>query len=147
MVDRDVVEVLHRLIETCRDAERGFKAAAEAVGDPALERLFLTYAEQRRQFAQELKDEVHRLGGDPPRGGSVLGALHRAVINVRAAVSPQDARAVLLEAQRGEEAAVGAYEDALARASFPADVRAVVERQARLVREACDRLRDLDRAA
>jgi uncharacterized protein (TIGR02284 family) len=147
MLDQELESVLHRLIETCRDAERGFRTAAEAVSDPALERLFVTYAQQRREFARELEDELHRLGGDPPRGGSVLGALHRAVINLRAAVSGRDERAVIVETERSEGAARRSYEDALARASLPADVRTVIDRQARHVREAHDRLRDLDRAA
>ena len=147
MIDEDVVAVLHRLIETCRDAERGFKTAAESVSDPAVQRLFLTYARQRREFARELGDEVHRLGGAPPRGGSLLGALHRTVINIRAAVSGRDERAVLQEAARGEEAALSAYEDVLRRAGVRAEVRTVIERQALRVRDALERLRDLDRAA
>jgi uncharacterized protein (TIGR02284 family) len=91
---------------------------------------------------------VRRLGGETaPRRGSVAGALHRALINVRAAISGRDEEAVIAEAERGEDAAVAAYEDALRHAALPADVRAVIARHAARVKEAHERLGDLKRAA
>jgi uncharacterized protein (TIGR02284 family) len=146
MANDDVIDTLGRLIETCRDAERGFRAAADAVRDPALERLFSAYARQRAAFAQELEVEARRLGGAPPRRGSVAGALHRAFINLRAAISGRDEGAVIAEAERGEAAAVATYAAAL-RAVLPPEVGAVVARQAARVKEGHDRLRDLKRAA
>lgn len=143
----DVIETLNTLIETCRDAERGFRAAADAVTDPALKRLFTAYAQQHAEFAQELEAEVQRLGGTPQRRGSVAGALHRALMNVRAAISGRDERAVIAEAERGEDAAMSTYREALQIASLPADVRAAIARQAARVEEAHDRLGDLKRAA
>jgi uncharacterized protein (TIGR02284 family) len=142
-----VVETLNTLIETSRDAENGFHAAAEVVDDPSIKRLFSAYAQQRAEFAQELEAEVRRLGGAPQQSGSVAGTLHRAVMNIRAAVSGRDERAVIAEAERGENAAVGAYEAALRRPELPADIRARISRQAARVKEAHDRLRDLKRAA
>ena len=147
MPNDDVLETLHRLIETCRDAERGFRAAADAVSDSALKRLFGVYAQQRAEFAQELTSEAARLGGTPPRHGSVTGALHRALINVRAAVSGRDEHAVIAEAERGEDVAVATYGQALQIASLPADVRAVIARQAGRIKETHARLSDLKRAA
>ena len=147
MTNDDVIRTLNALIETCRDAERGFRGAAEAVGDPAIQRLFSVYAQQRVEFVRELEHEVVRLGGTPRERGSVAGTLHRALINVRAAVSGRDERAVIAEAERGEDAAIAAYDAALHIASVPADVRAVIERQAARVKEAHDRLSDLERAA
>jgi uncharacterized protein (TIGR02284 family) len=147
MADGEVIDTLNTLIETSRDAENGFHAAAEVVDDPSLKRLFVAYSHQRGEFARELEGQVRRLGGDPQQGGSVAGTLHRAVMNIRAAVSGPDERAVIAEAERGEDAAVRAYEVALRRSALPADVRAVIARQAARVKEAHDRLRDLKRAA
>jgi uncharacterized protein (TIGR02284 family) len=147
MADGEAIDTLNRLIETSRDAENGFHAASEVVDDPSLKRLFAAYSRQRGEFAHELEGQVRRLGGDPQQGGSVAGTLHRAVMNIRAAVSGPDERAVIAEAERGEDAAVRAYEVALRRSALPADVRAVIARQAAHVKEAHDRLRDLKRAA
>ena len=143
----NVVTLLQRLMETARDAERGFRTAVSAVDDPAIRRLFAAYAEQRADFARELAEEIRRLGGTPQRRGSVAGALHRALLNLRAAVTGRDEVAVLDEAERGEDAAVRAYREALAVRELPADVRSVIARQAVRVEETHDCLRDLKRAA
>ena len=145
MANDDVTATLSGLIGTCRDAECGFRAAAEAVGDAALQRLFGVYAQQRAQFRRELQSELTRLGGTPPGHGSVAGALHRALINLRAAVS--DERTIIAEAERGEDAAIAAYAEALQVASLPVDVRALILRQAARVKETHQRLSDLKRAA
>jgi uncharacterized protein (TIGR02284 family) len=147
MADGEVIDTLNTLIETSRDAENGFHAAAEVVDDPSLRRLFAAYSRQRGEFAHELEAHVRRLGGTPQQSGSVAGTLHRAVLNIRAAVSGPDERAVIAEAERGEDAALRAYEAALRRSALPADLRAVIVRQAGRVKEAQDRLRDLKRAA
>ena len=143
----DVLDALNALIETSRDAQNGFHAAAEVVDDPSLKRLFAAYAQQRGEFAHELEGEIRRMGGVPQGSGSVAGTLHRAVLNIRAAVSGRDERAVIDEAERGETAAVRAYETELRRSELPADIRAVIARQAARVKEAHARLRDLKRAA
>lgn len=147
MVDDDAISVLNRLIETGRDAMGGFKTAADSVRDPALKRLFNTYAQQRAEFVRELEEEVRRLGGTPPRRGIASGALHRALMNIRAAVSGGDEHAVIVEAERGENVARMAYEEASSRAGLPEDVRNVIARQAMRVQETHDSLRDLERAA
>src|SRR5215207_10331780 len=120
MADDRTLVTLNRLIENARDAERGFRTASGAVADPALRRLFMTYAHQRADFARELSEEVARLGGTPVDRGSVAGALHRAFLNLRAAVGNRDERAVIAEAERGEAASVGAYRQALGAADLPA---------------------------
>jgi uncharacterized protein (TIGR02284 family) len=147
MVDDDAISVLNRLIETGRDAIDGFKTGADSVRDPALKRLFDTYAQQRAEFVRELEEEVRRLGGTPQRRGSAGGALHRALMNIRAAVSGGDEHAVIVEAERGENVARTAYEEASSQAALPEDVRNVIARQAMRVRETYDSLRDLERAA
>jgi uncharacterized protein (TIGR02284 family) len=147
MVDDGAISVLNRLIETGRDAMDGFKTAADSVRDPALKRLFDTYAQQRAELVRELEEEVRRLGGTPQGRGSAGGALHRALMNIRAAVSGGDEHAVIVEAERGENVARTAYEEASSQAGLPEDVRNVIARQAMRVRETYDSLRDLERAA
>ncbi len=147
MQSSDVLEALTSLVETCQDAERGFRTAADVVADPALKRLFSVYAHQRAEFADDLERELVRLGGTPQKHGTLAGALHRALMNLRAAIGSREKQIVIEEAERGEDAAIAAYEKALQIASLPADVRAVIDRQAARVRETHDRLRDLKRAA
>jgi uncharacterized protein (TIGR02284 family) len=142
----DVISTLNNLIETCKDGQNGFQAAADGVKNSELKTLFLTYSQQRAQFAGELQGEVRRLGGDPEQTGSVAATLHRGWINIKSAVTGEDEAAVISECERGEDSAVRNYQDAIG-AGLPADVRAVVERQYGQVKEAHDRIRALERAS
>ena len=147
MIDNDrVISVLNNLIETCKDGQDGFRAAAEGVKNSELKTLFNTYSQQRAQFAGDLQNEVRRLGGDPEKTGSVAASLHRGWINIKSAVTGEDEGAVIAECERGEDSAVRNYEDAL-REDLPADIRVLVQRQFTQVKEAHDRMRALEQAS
>ena len=112
MTNDDVISTLNGLIETNKDGQEGFKAAAEGVKTPTLKSAFYEYSQQRSQFAGELQAAVRELGGDPENSGSITGAIHRGWINIKSAVTGQDDRAILNEAERGEDSAKTAYKDA-----------------------------------
>ncbi|HEV7905593.1 MAG TPA: PA2169 family four-helix-bundle protein [Pyrinomonadaceae bacterium] len=147
MADNDnVISVLNNLIETCKDGQNGFQTAAGGVKRSDLKTLFGQYSQQRAQFAGELQNEVLRLGGDPAQAGSVAATLHRGWMNIKSAVTGEDENAILAEAERGEDTAVSSYKDALADENLPSDVRSIVERQYAQVKDAHDRIRNLERA-
>src|SRR5215207_7252280 len=142
----DIISTLNNLIETCKDGQDGFRSAAGGVRNGELKTLFHTYSQQRAQFAAELQGEVRRLGGDPEKTGSTAAALHRGWINIKSAVTGEDEGAIIAECERGEDSAVRNYEEAL-RQDLPSDVRSIIERQFRQVKEAHDRIRSLERAS
>jgi uncharacterized protein (TIGR02284 family) len=111
----DATSELNHMLEICRDGQNGFKAAAEAVDDPSLKAELMQYSMQRQDFAGDLKSAIESLGEAPHDGGSVSAALHRGWINLKAAVAKQDNHAVLAECERGEDAAVKAYREAVLR--------------------------------
>lgn len=120
--------VLNHLIDTHRDAERGFRTAAEHVNSAQLRTLLLTLAEQRRQFADALLPHAQRLGEDRVSNGTRAAAVHRAWIHLKASVAADPNRAVLGEAARGERFALAAYDEAIQDILSP-DVRDLVEEQ------------------
>src|SRR5262245_18525111 len=65
MNNTEVITVLKNLIETSDGGQEIFRAAAENIHNSEFRRLFNIFAQQRAQFASELKAEVHRLGGEP----------------------------------------------------------------------------------
>lgn len=146
MTNDKAISTLNNLIETCKDGQEGFRTAADGVKNGELKTLFLTYSQQRAQFAAELENEVRRLGGDPEKTGSVAATLHRGWMNIKAAVTGEDEGAVISECERGEDSAVSNYREA-AGAGLPADVRSIVERQAGAIKEAHDRIRSLEKAS
>src|SRR5215212_298989 len=113
MTDRSERAVLNHLIETCKDAERGFRHVAEHVVDPAVKTLFLDIASQRAGFAADLLPHAQRLGGANATEGTTAGALHRTWIDLRSAIFHNDPVAVMQEAERGEHFSRSVYRDAL----------------------------------
>ena len=142
----NVISTLNNLIETCKDGENGFRTAADGVKNSELKTLFNTYSQQRAQFAAELQAEVRNLGGDPENTGSVAATLHRGWINIKSTVTGEDEGAVISECERGEDSAVRNYKDAL-KATLPANVLSIIQRQFTQVQEAHDRIRAMEKAS
>src|SRR5262245_54686053 len=134
------ISVLNNLIETVTDGEKGFKTAAEGVKSSAIKTTFLDYSRERNQMASELQAEVRRLGGDPDKSGSMSGSLHRGWLDLKAALSGHDDHAILSEAERGEDVAKTAYENAL-KEILPTSAQTLVQQQAVKIRRAHDEVR------
>ena len=145
MDNTKAISTLNSLIETLKDGEEGFRTAAEGLTDPQTKAVFQQYSRERAQMAQELQAEVRALGGDPEKAGSMSGSVHRGWINIKSAVTGKNDASIIAEAERGEDVAKKAYEEA-SRAGLPASASAVVSRQAFQVRSAHDRVRSLERA-
>jgi uncharacterized protein (TIGR02284 family) len=139
---KDYVSTLHDLIETCKDGEEGYRKAAENVQRTDLQSVFREYATQRAQFANELQREVARIGGKPETSGTVGGAMHRGWLDVKGSVTGKNEHNVLEEAERGEDAAVKAYQEALGK-DLPSDLRSVVEHEYQLIQRAHNQIRSM----
>ena len=112
--EKEVISTINNLIETLKDGQEGFKQAAEGVKDPQLKSLFNDYSLQRSRFATELQSDARVLGeSEPETSSSAAGALHRAWINLKSAVTSGDDRAILAECERGEDSAVEEYKKAM----------------------------------
>ena len=142
MAERTEREVLHRLVEICKDGERGFRAAAEHVNAPALKTLFADLSAQRKQFAEELEPHLHRLGALAD-GGTNTGALHRGWMVLRGLVPGRHDHAIVIEAERGEHVALNAYQEAL-NGMLPPTVTDLVEAQLDAIQNANERIRAVD---
>ncbi len=142
MGNRNERFVLNELIVTCRDAARGFQWAADHARDPELRALFLKIAAERHQYAASLLPHAQRLGGDPEGDGSRTASLHRAWMALKDRLAPDHDHAILVEAERGERAALATYDDAI-NGMLPQDTRDVVETQKAGVQTAYDRLQAL----
>lgn len=128
MSDDDIISTVNGLIATSKDGEEGYRKAAEEISDPQLQTSFLASSQACAAAARELQDLVRDFGGTPEQSGSLMGAIHRGWVDLRAAVSGRDDAAILSEVERGEEAARQNYADALKR-ELPDSVRAVILRQ------------------
>lgn len=138
----DVADVLDDLLESCRDGEYGFRAAAEHAESAELQSLFLRHSAECGAAALELEREIRTLGKEPSSGGTVAGALHRGWVSVKSVLTTHDDKAVLEECERGEDAAVARYRKAL-ETQLPPALRSIVERQAQGAKRNHDEVRNL----
>ena len=146
--DRDEVRLaVERLIDACRDAEEGYRDAAEHISDPTLKTYFREQSIGRAQFASDLQAELHRFGKwETTRQGSVGGTIQRIWFDVKRALGGKD-RAILDEIEAGEDRSKHAYEDAL-KHDLPADIAGLIRGQAQSVFAAHDHAKQLrDRKA
>lgn len=134
--------ILNDLVETCKDGEKGFREAAEGITNSSIRSMFQKFAQERAEYARELQSEISRLGGTPETGGSASGALHRGWINLKSAITGKNDKAIVDEAERGEDIAVEAYQSAMAK-DIPSDLKAIVERQYSGVQAAHNEVRTL----
>lgn len=145
MQTTQVGRVIEDLVVTLEDGKKGFAEAAARLADAGrtdLAERFRFFSSQREQFSAELREVSASHGDFVEEEGSVGGAVHRAWINFKDAVSMDSAEAILGAAETGEDHAVNEYKDALEQDLTP-DVRVVVDRQALVVQAAHDEVRRL----
>lgn len=144
---KEAISTINSLIETLKDGEKGFKEASEAVKDPQLKSLFEQYSQQRHRFASELQAQAQNLGeSKPEKSSSAAGAMHRAWINLKSAVTSGDDKAILSECERGEDSAVQEYQEAV-QDGLTGTAREIVSRQYTEIKSAHDRVKQLRDAA
>ena len=137
------VHVLNDLLEVTKDGEEGFERAAAEVEDLPVKIVLNECAANCRSSARELENQVRRLGGEPDEDGSAAGAMHRGWVNLKAAITGHDTKAVLNECERGEDYAKGRYRKALEEEGLPSDIRSLIQDQYRGVMANHDRIKAL----
>jgi uncharacterized protein (TIGR02284 family) len=104
---------------------------------------FLEYSRERWQMSSELQAEVARLGGSPEQSGSLSGTMHRGWFDIKSAITGKDDHAIAVEAERGEDVAKTAFENALKVMTAGTATQALVQRLATKVRQAHDHVRNI----
>jgi uncharacterized protein (TIGR02284 family) len=145
--NKNVISVLNDLLENSRDGEYGFKTCAEQVETASAKTLFTSRAAGCAEAARELEAAIRQHGGEPASGGTAAGALHRGWVQVKGSVGFDSELAILESCEKGEDAAIARYRKALKEDGLPADVRALIERQAAGAQKNHDQIRDLRDAA
>src|SRR4051795_7969314 len=141
---KEIISTINGLIETLKDGQQGFREASEAVKDSQLKSLFSEYSLQRAKFAGELQNEAISLGeSNPEDSSSSAGAMHRAWINLKSAITSQDDHAILAECERGEDSAVSEYKKAMEEEQLTSPIRDTISRQYTDVKAAHDRVKSL----
>lgn len=127
---KEIVDTLDGLIEILEDGKLGYTNAAEHVENTAMKSEFLQHARERALYIVELQDEINRIGkSTDAAGGGVLGAIHRAWIDIKSTFTSGDIEAIVNACITGEEAAVEKYESALEKEELQPTQSALISKQ------------------
>jgi uncharacterized protein (TIGR02284 family) len=128
----NLVSVLNDLIRINNDRIEGYERAAKEARDidVDLRAIFTRMADESRQYAAELTQEVVKLGGEPATGTTASGKIYRAWMDVKATFTGHDRESVLASCEFGEDAAQKAYNSALeSDVEMSADIRQLIAYQ------------------
>lgn len=140
--DHDI-STLNSLIATTIDSVDGYTEAAKASESGRFGALFTSRANERRQVASQLQQEVTSLGGEPEDDGTALAGAHRVFLNLKSMVTGQDEKAIIDEVEAGEDHIKAKFEDAIRDTEISPAVRAIIEEAYVSVKEGHDQMRDL----
>jgi uncharacterized protein (TIGR02284 family) len=153
MENEKVIGILNDLVRINQDRVVGYEKAIDELkdGDADLRTLFQRYITESRQYGQELRQEVSRLGGEPADGTTNSGKIYRVWMDLKATIAGHDRETVLNNCEFGEDAAQKAYDTALnSDVDFEPSIRDLVVRQKASLKVGHDevkRLRDMHKAA
>ena len=136
----DQTTILKTLTSTLNDSVNGYREAADHAESGQFQQIFRDNATERERVAGELAGEVRRLGGTPDEDGTVLGKTHQAWLDLKAAVTGRDDKAIINEVERGEDYLKEKFEAALKDDTLESESRAVVERGYQSVRKGHDQI-------
>ena len=108
-----IAEVLNDLIEINNDRVEGYETASKETEEEDLKTFFAELTQTSEKCREELADEATRLGGTPTEGTKTTGKFFRVWMDVKAALTGKDRKAILNSCEYGEDMAVETYETAL----------------------------------
>ena len=105
--------------------------------------MFRDRASERQKVVEDLRAEVRRLDGNPEDDGSFMGKTHQRFLDLKAAVTGRDDKAIINEVERGEDYLKEKFETALGGETLSGDSRTIVERAYQSVRSGHDQISQL----
>ena len=140
MADTAGTSVLETLTTTLIDSINGYRDAAENAEGSQFQELFRRQADDRSRVVEDLRSEIRRLGGNPPDDGSFLGGTHQRFLDLKAAITGRDDKAIINEVERGEDYLKEKFEAALNGDTLSGEGRTIVERAYQSVRAGHDKM-------
>lgn len=107
------IDVLNKLVEINNDRIEGYETAASETDEQDLKILFAELSGTSQKCRQELINEIISLGGEPTDSTRTTGKFFRVWMDVKAALTGKDRKAILNSCEYGEDHAVSTYNDVL----------------------------------
>ncbi|MBA2613433.1 MAG: PA2169 family four-helix-bundle protein [Bacteroidetes bacterium] len=133
------------LIIINNDRYEGYKTAADEIKDADLKSLFTDFSNQSKGFSLELRKFVPSSEEQPKRDETKnSGKLFRIWMDVKAAISGNDRKAVLSSCEFGEDRAKATYDDVLDHTEdIPTEAMQVITQQRAAIQKGHDVVKSL----
>jgi len=144
--NEDIVDALNELVVINNDRIQGYEKAVEDTEDTNLKDIFRHYVVQSQGFRSQLADHIVRIDGAAVSDATHTDAaskLHRAWIDIKAALTGKNRDTILSSVEFGEDAALEAYRDAIGKDPLPAYIKEVLIKQLGNLQTAHDRMKTL----
>ena len=113
MENEKTIAVLNTLITINNDRIEGYETASKETEEQDLKTLFAQFSSTSQKCKQELTNEVSKLGGTAAEGTLTIGKFFRVWMDVKAAITGKDRKAILSSCAYGEDIAKDTYKKAL----------------------------------
>lgn len=107
------IEVLNTLITINNDRIEGYETASKETEEQDLKTMFSKFIATSQKCKQELVSEVNKLGGEVAEGTMTSGKFFRVWMDVKAALTGRNRKAILNSCEFGEDKAQDTYDTAL----------------------------------
>lgn len=113
MEKEKTIDVLNTLITINNDRIEGYETASKETEEQDLKTFFNELKQTSLQCNKALIDEITKLGGTSADGTRITGKFFRVWMDVKAALTGKDRKAILSSCEYGEEVAKETYKKAL----------------------------------
>ncbi len=141
--NQKTIDELNNLLEINNDRIEGYKHASDETNEMDLKVLFSEFSAASHNFKLELTVEIEKLEGIPVTGTRTTGKLYRAWMDIKAALTNKDRKAILNSCEFGEDVAVKNYEDALKNENLPWNISQMINKQYAVIKADHDKIKSL----
>jgi uncharacterized protein (TIGR02284 family) len=113
MDNEKTIDALNSIVQINNDRIEGYETASKETEEIDLKTMFAGFMETSEQCKEDLEAEVEKLGGEPTESTRITGKFFRVWMDVKAAITGNDRKAILNSCDYGEKAAQDAYENVL----------------------------------
>ena len=133
-------EVLNDLVKINHDRVEGYNRAKEEVDADNFDLMntFDKMIAQSNNYVSDLGALITKYGGTLASDSSVLGSIHRAWMDVKAAFTADDRQTMLDSCEFGEDAAQKAYKSAMEEENVGEEARSLIAMQKNALKDSHD---------
>ena|SRR5690349_1112572 len=141
--NQKTIDTLNNLLEINNDRIEGYRHASKETDEADLKDLFTQFSRTSHEFKQTLTEKIKSLGGTPVRGTRNTGKLYRAWMDIKAALTNKNRKAILASCEFGEDVAVKNYEDALKDNPIESSLYPIIQSQYNVIKADHDQVKRL----